>query len=176
MASLQKQKGSKFWNLVWWQDGRQRWKSTGITDRALAERALEELRAVLAGERREGKIRAILEAAGEMGVAQAGGALARLGEAYLAQPERRKVQAETLGAKRAKVAAWVVWMAAKHPEVRSLHEVSERMALEYMASLTGVAGGTRNSTLTDLRGVWEVVRIPLGLGNPWAGEIGRAHV
>ena len=68
MATLLKQKGSKFWHLMWWQDGKKRWRSTGTDDAALAARALEELKAVLAGERQQERIRSVLEFAGKIKV------------------------------------------------------------------------------------------------------------
>jgi integrase len=168
MASIQKQKNSKFLYLVWWQDGKQHWKSTGTEDAALAERALQELKAVLAGERREGKIREVLELAGKMVVESSRLPLAAAWAAFEQQPQQRKVEKETRGAKKSKLEAFVKWVGEKHPEVKALHEVSERMALEYMTGLAELAGGTRNSTLTDLRGIWEALRIPLGIGNPWS--------
>ena len=169
MASIQKLPGSKNWGLVWWQDGKQRWRTTGTDDRALAEKALEELRAVLAGTRREGKIRDILELASRVPVASARIPMASVWSVYEKQPATREIKARTARLKELRVESFIKWLTEKHPEAIAVQDVSERVALEYMVSLDGKAGQTRNNILSDLRSVWDVIRIPLGLDrNPWA--------
>ena len=168
MASIQKRKESKYLYLVWWQDGKQRWRSTGTDDWALAQRALEELKATLAGEVREERIRDMLEFAGQIKVKSARVPMESAWEVYSQQPMHREVRVGTQKLKKQRLANFVEWMGQRHPEARAVHEVTERLALQYMASLADKAGQTRNNILSDLRSIWDVLRIPLGVGNPWS--------
>ena len=86
---------------------------------------------------------------------------------FTKQPAQRDIQPATLRSKHQKVKKFRKWMNERHPEIRSIHEVTERLAAEYMGNLSTKAGQTRNNTLSALRGIWDALRIPLGIGNPW---------
>ena len=68
--------------------------------------------------------------------------------------------------------AFTHWLAATHPQVEHLHDITEAMAAEYAAFLAaqGVSEGTYNKYIGFLRGMFEVLRKPAGLArNVWDG-------
>lgn len=170
MATVLKRASSPFWWVVWWQDGKQRWRSTKTEDRDLADGVRREVEALVAGQRRERKIRGILELAGRVALPPSRVPVAALVELWKKQPHPRRMTDRTEREKVATLTAWVEWMREYRPEVQYLGEVSEADAAAYLAHLAwqGRSGQTRNNRLSMLHSAWQELRAPARLsGNPW---------
>lgn len=170
MANVIKRKGRRCWYVVYWQDGRQVWRSTGSEDREYAESVAREVEALKEGRQRRGAAAAILEDAGDVPEVERRVELARLWEVYL-EYEVRMMSRRTAESKRKAVRRWVKWMNNRYPEVRFAGEVTGRMAWEYMNDRYAEAAGvTWNNNLSGLRSVFATVRGPSGLReNVWEG-------
>lgn len=165
MATLVKR--YRKWAIVWWQGGKQVWRSTGTEDEATALRMLAEVTAARKGERQEYRLRRLLEKAAEVVLPEVRVPLVKAWELYLDQPQGRELTVRSAGSKRAHMARLVKWTETR-PGVTAVQDVTQRLAMEYMRSLAGRSGQTRNNVLSNLKSVWDVLRVPAGLGeNPW---------
>lgn len=165
MACLVKRPGLRAWYIVWWQGGRQRWRSTGTENLDLAQRALAELEAILCGRKRTDRIRALLETAARVDVAEVRLPLDLVWSEYRRLPGPALCP-RYLAARERRWIKFAEWLAVAHPEVQFAGEVTARIGLEYLESLS-VAGQTRNSYLSDLRSIWATLLVPWALVQVW---------
>ena len=168
VASIQA-KGSQLY-IVYRMDGKQRWRATNLTDPELAQRLADEVTAVLDCRVRVDAIRTILEEAGQIELPEWRIPITTLWQAYEQAPKPRRTTANTERGKRNHVKAWMEWMAAEHPEVRYVHEVTERLAQEYFRGLVdrGLHAQTRNNARSCLHVTFATLRYEMGLRrNVW---------
>jgi len=160
---------NKIWHVVFRQDRKQIWRSTGTGNRAEAEAALAEVTELRAGRRREDLMRNLLTVAGTVTVPAGRAPLDGIWELYEKQSTRERA-ANTWRAKKFKVQMFTRWITKRHPECLSAADITPRLAAEFIQHLAkdGKAGQTLNNTLSALRTVWDALRIPFSLrDNPW---------
>ncbi len=170
----------KRWHVVFRKDGKQIWRSTGGGDLAQAQAVLAEVKELQAGRIRADRVQDLLTIAGAVDVPTQRVPLDELWALYEKHSTRERAAA-TWKAKKVKAELFVRWMKERHPEFQCAHEVTARLAAEYLQVLAadGRAGQTRNNAISALRTVWETLKIPFGISvNPWAavGRVEARHV
>lgn len=169
MASLVKQAGSKNWYVVFWLNGKQKWRSTGTDNIELAERARQELEATMKGQACEAKIQNLLTEVSQRVVKRIRAPISGIWEIYQSQPRPRRTRDRTEKSKQGHLQAFADWMVSAHPESKYLDEVTRSIAKEYFSkALGGVSGQTHNNHLSSLRSIFQLIHDAAGLSeNPW---------
>lgn len=163
-------KGRQSFYLAWRQDGKQKMRPVGSSDRDVAERAREAVQSILDGRDRTEALMRLLVEAGRPEMPDPRIRVDQVTEFYEQQRETRRVKERTLKDKVGKVEVFIEWLQKTHPEIVYLHELTDQLAGEYMRHLyeQGCSGQTQNNHLSALRSVWSTIRIPAYLpGNPW---------
>lgn len=168
MASLVQRNGG--FSLVYYDGGKQVWMTLGAITKDQADQVLEEVEALLAGRKREDRIREVLAAVGKCEIPERRIPLEQVWQVYLQEPHAR--QRESTQRMRANhFREFLAWMQKELPAVKYLHEVSPRMARDFLRSCaeSGAAGQTMNNRISTLRSVFAASVVPAGLTcNVWS--------
>lgn len=181
----------KKWLAIWMVNGKRQSQSTGLEDRAAAEKWLaRKLEAVKTAD----GLRQLDKDAETIRAMQAtvlGSALADLDRqrdaikarepalrfdeawtAYERTPKRKNVTPQTLDHLRARFAAFKTWMTENHPGVEELRDVTTEIAAAYAAHIRpDYVPTTYNMTLAALSQVWTTLAAEIKAKlNPWSRE------
>jgi len=71
--------------------------------------------------------------------------------------KRKVVDAATVDRYEAQFSAFVAWMAANHPEIVAVRDVSPALAQEWLDSLSALSGNSLNKRIVLMRSVWNLL-------------------
>jgi len=169
MASVQKRPGRKSLYVVYWMNGKQRWRSTGSDDWDYARRMADEIEATRDGSEKRERAQAILDEAGLPKITAEGRVkMSRLWKEY-EKYETKEMAERTRSSKKKILMRWVEWMEQRYPDTVYAGEVTRRQAWEYMNTVFREAAAvTWNNNLSALRSVFHILQVPAGLQeNVW---------
>lgn len=159
MAVVQR-KGSKFWHIVLWQDGKQRWFSSKTTNKDLALIHEAQLRASIQGNLERHRLEEFISSFSHVKI-DAGLSIHKSWQAYTEQPISASRSLHTLRTKHTAWNALIKWLEKFRPDIKYLHELDRNIAGEYMSSLRGkVSGKTFNNIRTNLRSTVQALLLP----------------
>ncbi len=171
--SLYKQNGSKYWWCVFYADGKRVRLSTKQTDRELAAGVEVALRMASRGGDKKRVLGMIDALMGEDGAEEDRTKLEDVWGEYISayNASGRTVTGQTLSARRGSLRRFIVWRDAAAPGVRSIEDVTRRVAGSYAAWLATqpIAQKTRRDNILELSGIWRaLMRFREALTNPWS--------
>ena len=173
MAFITKRNESKYYHVVFWVGTRPNrkkvFRSTRTTDREKAQAIADAIDAIQQGRSQQDRIVSLLEEAGEQQVPDSRIPVGETWSLFERQPLKRNRSPRTMRSKQNNVRKWEKWMTRRHPYVKYLGEVTDRMAWDYMNSqFSDHSGVTWNNNLSSLRSVFDIIRVPAGLSrNVW---------
>ncbi len=91
-------------------------------------------------------------------------------DTWVSNPKKRNPGEKTLASYRRQWEAFTDWLKKNHTEVQYMHEITDKMAEDYMSALwaKNVSPATYNRHLVFLKGMFRVLKTQAGLtGNVW---------
>jgi len=173
MPSLQKQKSSKYWSIVYrvkvGNKTKQKWRSTGLTDYNEALKELKKVETHLTKKIENERISLILnEIDGKLETKTNQPKVNNLWELYQKQKPPRRLRERTEISKQGHIQRWIEWMQSEQPEIEHINEVTNKLAVEYFKTLNDVSGQTYNNHLSSLKRVFHLIRVDAEIEkNPW---------
>ena len=161
------------WYIRWRANGREVVRSSGLCDRAAAERLFRDENDILAMRNKAARIDALrrlyegitAEAEARVAAEEKGARLSELADLFRNSPRRIDCGERQLAHYLSVVERFVAWAGGD----RSLSEVDDRLAEDYARSIeAGMSPNTYNKHLNALAVAWDAVETTVGKGvNPW---------
>lgn len=162
-------KRGRIWHAVWHQDGRQRWQSTGLTNKGAAAEWLADRMAPLMAADKARALRAAADAAERYSAATAAGRL-RLDDVwatFIDAPQRGDTSHATQQTQAYMWRRFITWAAPK-PDTPAT-SITPTRAADYARDLrAGMGATTYNQHIIFMRHIWSVLsKAGHDLANPW---------
>ncbi len=174
MAYIFKPAHSKYFSICWVErtlDGKRAWRrmSTHTENYEEAQEMREMFEAAQQKRLRKDVVASLLKAAGDTETISSDVLLSQLWQWYGDHCEIRGAEKQQRD-RHNKLDAFIEWLDTAHPELKTVQEVTRRIASEYWQVLAqrGVSASTRNNHLSALHTIWSAVHAPMELpSNPW---------
>ncbi|MBQ6474206.1 MAG: hypothetical protein IJJ33_19625 [Victivallales bacterium] len=175
MAYIFKPANSKFFCICWVErtpDGKRVWRrrTTGTDNYDEAEELCKTFEAARAKRLCKETVASLLKAAGDSESIAPDVNLTDLWTWYVSHCEIRCAERQQRD-RQNKLSLFISWLTETHPELKTVQEISLRIASEYWQALAsqGAAASTRNNHLSALHTIWSAIHAPMELpSNPWA--------